>query len=125
MGQTALEVILGAIVAILITILIENLRKPKLELRLAEHHDSTYPPGRPATNVRFLAVDLVNKPLPRLFRWMSRSPALQCHGTMTFHHLDGQNVFGRAMPIRWSGSPEPVPIHLGAVTLIYHHPIIM
>ncbi len=36
MGQTAVEVILGAVVTILITILIESLRKPKLELRLAE-----------------------------------------------------------------------------------------
>jgi hypothetical protein len=39
---------------------------------------------------------------------MSRNAALQCHGTITFHHLDGPNVFGGSMPIRWSGSPEPV-----------------
>jgi hypothetical protein len=34
---------------------------------------------------------------------------MQCHGTITFHHLDGQNVFGRSMEIRWSSAPEPVP----------------
>jgi len=112
MGQIALEIVLGAIVAILMTITIENLRKPKLYLRIADHHDRTFPPGRPATGVRFLAVDLVNKPLPRLFRWMSRNAALHCHGYITFHHLDGQDFFGRAMPIRWSGSPEPVSIQL-------------
>jgi hypothetical protein len=111
MGQIILEVVLGAIVAIIITIVIENLRKPRLKLRISHHHDNTYPPGRPATQVRFLAVDLYNRPLPRIFRWMSRSAALHCHGSITFHHLDGQNVFGRSMPIRWSGSPEPVPIH--------------
>ena len=111
MGQTALEVTLGAIVAILVTIVIENARKPRLALHIAAHHDATYPPGRPAKTVRFLAVDLVNRPLPWLLRWMSRNPALNCHGTIEFHHLDGQTVFDRAMSIRWSGSPEPVPLH--------------
>jgi hypothetical protein len=43
---------------------------------------------------------------------MSRQAAIQCHGTITFHHLDGQNIFGRAMSVRWSGSPEPTPIYL-------------
>jgi hypothetical protein len=53
--------------------------------------------------------------LPWIARWMSRSAAVQCHGFVTFHHLDGQNIFGRPMPLRWSGSPEPLPlIFLGA-----------
>jgi hypothetical protein len=112
MTGVALEVILGAIVAILITIIVENARKPKLEIKLAEHHDNEYLQNRPARSVRFLAVNIKNKPLPRLFRWMSRSAALQCHGSISFHHLDGQNVFGRTMSVRWSGSPEPVTIHL-------------
>ena len=112
MKGIALEVIFGAVVAILITIIVENVRKPKLEIKLAEHHDNAHLQNRPAKSVRFLAVDLLNKPLPWLFRWMSRSAALQSHGSISFHHLDGQNVFGRSMPIRWSGSPEPVPIHL-------------
>jgi hypothetical protein len=111
MSQSVLEIVLGALVAIVVTIVVENLRKPRLTLRLAQHHDVAYPPGRPATNVRFLALDLGNQPLPRIFRWMSRNAALQCHGTIEFHHLDGQSVFARAMPIRWSGSPEPVPLH--------------
>lgn len=42
---------------------------------------------------------------------MQRSPALQCRGAITFHHHDdGQNVFGRAMTVRWSGSPQPIPL---------------
>jgi hypothetical protein len=43
---------------------------------------------------------------------MARNAALQCHGLVSFYHLDGQNVFGRTMPIRWSESPEPVPLQL-------------
>ena len=107
MGLTILEVVLGAIVAILITLLVENLRKPKLQLRLDSPTDIKYQ-NSPAQNVRFLSLELVNTPLPRWARWMSRNTALQCHGDITFHHLDGQNVFGRVMIGRWSESPEPV-----------------
>ena len=111
MGLTVVEVVLGAIIAILITIWVENLRKPKLELRIAPPTDVQYQ-ERPATQARFLGLELVNRPLPRWARWMSRDAVIQCHGTITFHHLDGQNVFGGAMPIRWSGLPEPVPMRL-------------
>jgi hypothetical protein len=110
MGLTLVAVVLGAIVAIGITILLEVLRKPKLELRIAPPVDAQYQ-GRPATRARFLYLELINKPLPVLARWMTRNGALQCHGTVAFHHLDGQSVFGRVMPIRWSGLPEPVPLH--------------
>lgn len=108
MGSTILEVILGAIVAILITILIENLRKPRLSIDLVTPTDQEYE-NRPAQKARFLYLKISNKPLPKWARWMSRDAATQCHGTITFHHLDGQNVFGRAMQVRWSGSPEPTP----------------
>lgn len=110
MNSSVLEIILGAVVAIVITILVEYLRKPKLRLRLAQASNPTYESGdRPAQVARFLALNLVNESLPSLARWMQRNAALQCHGTITFHHLDGQNVFGRAMPIRFSETPEPVP----------------
>jgi hypothetical protein len=109
MGLTILEVVLGAIVAILLTIWIEYVRKPKLELRVARPTDIDYQ-SHPANAVRFLAVELTNKPLPRPLKWMIRNAALQCHGTITFNHLDGQNLFGRGMSIRWSGSPEPVAL---------------
>jgi hypothetical protein len=112
MSSTILEVLLGAIIAILTTILIENLRKPKLVLRIAPPKDMTYP-NSPANEARFLGLELHNKPLPKWARWMSRDTALQCHGYITFHHLDdGQNVFDRKMRIRWSGSPEPTPIKI-------------
>ncbi len=110
MGSTIFEVALGAIVAILITILVENLRKPKLVLGIDLLPTDVEYSNHPAKHARFLSVKLVNTPLPQWARWMSRSTALQCHGEITFHHLDGQNVFGRAMTGRLSSSPEPVPI---------------
>jgi hypothetical protein len=39
---------------------------------------------------------------------MMRSPALQCRGEISFHHLDGQYLFDRLMPARWASTPEPV-----------------
>jgi len=104
---TVVQVILGGIVAILTTIFIERLRKPKLQFRIALPHDREYQ-GRPARQARFLGLELVNKPLPCWAKWMARNAAIQAHGIITFHHLDGQNIFGRAMNIRWSGSAEPI-----------------
>ena len=111
MGTTLLEVVLGAIVAIVITIWVESLRKPKLSLSIGKPTDLAYHDRpAPAKDARFLGFELTNSALPKLFRWLQRNAALQCHGTIEFYHLDGQNVFGRSMPIRWSGSPEPVPM---------------
>jgi hypothetical protein len=101
---------LGAVFAALITIWVEYLRSPKLALSREEptrvHQD---PPGSPASWRRPVRVLLANKTL-RGPRWMTRAPALQCRATITFHHLDGQNIFGRPMEGRWAGSPEPAAI---------------
>ena len=41
---------------------------------------------------------------------MMRAPALQCRATISFHHLDGQQVFTEVMEGRWAGSVEPLPL---------------
>jgi hypothetical protein len=104
-------VVFGAIIAGLITIAVEVLRKPKLDFEVIPPKDMEFN-DQPAKRMRALCLRLVNKPLPKWARWMSRNPALQCHGNITFHHLDGQNVFGRSMIIRWSGAPEPNPLRI-------------
>jgi len=107
-----IDVILGAILSILITIWVEYLRKPKLSFQTNDISDVDYsklPEKRPANIARFLSVVVENRPLTWLVRWLSRNVALQCHAEISFYHLDGQNVFGRAMVARWSGSVEPVP----------------
>ena len=63
----------------------------------------------PARDRRHLRLILRNRPLPAVLHWMERNAALQCRGEITFHHLDGQDVFGRRMTIRWANSPQPVP----------------
>lgn len=111
MGFTILGAIIGSIIAGLITIWIEILRKPRLELELMDPVDMTFQ-NQPASEMRALRVQITNRPLPRWIRWMYRNPALQCHGNISFHHLDGQNVFGRLMILRWAAAPEPNPLQI-------------
>jgi hypothetical protein len=111
MGLTILGAIIGSIIAGLITIWIETLRKPRLELELMAPVDMTFQ-NQPAHDMRSLRVQLTNRSLPRWIRWMYRNPALQCHGNISFHHLDGQNVFGRSMILRWAAAPEPNPLEI-------------
>ncbi len=111
--STTISVILGGIITIFVAITVERLRMPRLSLRITAHVDQDYTgQGRPANLARFLLIECINEPLPQLMRWLSRSAALQCQGTITFHHLDGQNVFGRTMPTRWSTSIEPTPLQI-------------
>lgn len=109
MGITIIGVVLGSIIAILVTIFIENLRKPSLKLEIDPPVDLVFQ-NQPANLMRVVRLKVRNNPLPSWAKWMSRNAALQCHGNITFHHLDGQNVFGRSMPIRWASSPEPIPM---------------
>src|SRR5260370_38103640 len=107
-----LQLIIGAIIAILITIWMEYLRRPSLTLSVETPPIDTEYEGRPAKNRRGVRLKLHNEPLPSWAQWMVRAPALQCRGIVTFHHLDGQNIFGRAMAARWANSVEPVPISI-------------
>jgi len=109
MGITIIGVVLGSIIAILVTIFIENLRKPSLKLEIDSPVDLEFQ-NRTANLMRAVRLKVRNSPLPSWAKWMSRNAALQCHGNITFHHLDGQNVFGRSMSIRWAASPEPIPM---------------
>jgi len=90
----------GGLITIATAIFIEYLRLPKLTLSI-ETPVLDMPPRR------HLRLVLHNKPLPRGFRWILRSAALQCRGEITFHNLSGQNLFDRAMAVRWASSPEP------------------
>lgn len=112
MLTTAIGIVGGGIIAILTTIAIEVLRRPKLRLRLSPPIDAPYPENRPAKHARALTIELVNDPLPRFARWMSRSAALQCRGTIRFHNLDGERFFANEMPLRFARSAQPLPMEV-------------
>jgi hypothetical protein len=103
------QILLGAFLAILTTIVIESVRKPKLELKIAKPFGMTYSQEAPAQNAYWLQLVLINKPLLWLWRWMSRSAALQCHGTIQFCDINGNPIYPK-MTIRWSTSPQPLAI---------------
>jgi hypothetical protein len=104
-----LGAVFSALISTAITIWIERLRQPKLRLSIEQPPlDSHYGPGSPATEARYLRLVVRNEPAPGLLSWITRLPALQCRGEITFHHLDGQKVMDRIMRGRWAESPEPL-----------------
>jgi len=113
MLEMLLGAILGTLFSITVTIAIELLRVPHLELRIpleSEVQDIDYRAmgvPKPAKRARWAQLYLTNKALPGWLRFLQRSPAVQCQGTAKFYHKDGQPVWDREMPIRWTYSPEP------------------
>lgn len=115
-------VVIGALLSLGITILIEYQRRPKLYFAIEEPPlDKTFAIG-PARNTRFLRVQLWNRALPKWLRWLNREVALHCNGQIQFHHFDdGAPVHSRAMPIRWAGADEPITSHVvdGKLALLF------
>lgn len=108
--QVIVGALISAFIAIAFVMWMENLRKPKLAMIIDTPVDAKYPANRPAKIARYLSLVVENKELPWFAKWLSRNAAVHCQGVITFHHLDGQNIFGRSMRARWPASPEPVPI---------------
>src|SRR6266571_6772200 len=110
--ESMLQSLLGVLLGALMVIQVERLRKPSLKLRLLPTYAAEYPDGRPAKRSRIIKIEAMNEMLPRWASWMSRSAALQCRGTISFHHMDGQNIFGRSMSVKWVRTPEALPMEI-------------
>lgn len=110
---TFIGAFIGAVFSLFVTMIIEYQRKPKLYLTIEDPPlDQSYT-SAPAKNVRFLRVQLWNRAMPKILRWLNREPALHCNGYIQFHHFsDGAPIFSRAMPIRWAGSDEPISLQV-------------
>lgn len=104
---TALGIIGGGIITVLIAFFIEWIKKPRISLSITQPIDMTYL-GRPIQNVRFLCITLSNRNLPWIFRFMQRNTATNCSGQIEIIASNGTNFFNPPMRIRWSSSPEPV-----------------
>jgi hypothetical protein len=103
--EIVLGIVGGGLITIATAIFIEWLRKPRLVLSIEPKPLDVINNG---VQFRHLRLVLKNKPLVFGFRWMQRSAALQCNGTITFHNQDGQDVFGKAMAVRWASTPPPI-----------------
>lgn len=109
--EVILQIVVGSLISILFVVWMEYVRQPKLSFTISHPGDVTYPVNeRPAKQLRALRLTITNHNLPWIMKWLQRSSAQRCSGTISFHHLDGHNVFARSMSVRWTRSPEPVPI---------------
>lgn len=97
------------VVSILIVLGLERFRKPRLRFVIGDPGEilPNDPVGR--TRAKWTHVFVTNEPMPKWLSWIwDRDPALACRGWITFHALDGQDLFGRKMDIRWANNPEPL-----------------
>jgi len=109
MFATAVGAFVGAVLSLLISVVIEYQRKPKLHFTIEDPPVDEKYQSAPASDARFVRVQLWNKAMPGTLRWLGRDAAMHCSGEIQFYHLDdGAPVFSKPMPARWAGSDEPV-----------------
>lgn len=107
-----LEALFGVLVGALLVIRVEEFRKPRLKLQLVPPYAAKYPDRRPAKQSHVIHLRAFNEVLPWWGKWMSRNAAVQCRGDISFHHMDGQNIFGRAMSVKWLRTAEALPMEI-------------
>jgi hypothetical protein len=103
-----LGVVIGALISIVTTIFIENLKKPKFSFRIEDPPIDISYTNAPANKARFLRVQLWNKDTPKIFKWVNRETAMHCNASIQVLHIDDlAPVFRDEIPARWAGSDEP------------------
>ncbi len=98
----------GGVITVATALVVEQARRPKLQLVMTSHTDAQFN-NRLASSARWVHLKLGNLPPSGWTRWVPRQTATQCRGTVTFYYLNGQSVFKEDMPVRWAGSPQPIP----------------
>jgi hypothetical protein len=92
-GSAILSFLFGAVFTITIILFIEYLKKPHLRLTIGQKEILSSKLITQTEGYRsHLSVDLENKALLKRFRWISRDVASHCHGYISFHLLDGQDI---------------------------------
>lgn len=123
---TFISFLLGGLASFLATLVAERLKRPRLVGEVLQPLDVDYSKGplRQAKVARFLQIRITNRDLPPWLRWLGRNAALFCSGTIDFETASGEAVFSHSMPLRWSGTPEPVPMRIeidGSKGVIFDH----
>lgn len=104
--------ILGAVVSIVMTLLVEWLKQPRLRIEIDTSTTRTYPKGSPigGNTATYLAIKILNQQLDPWLSWLQRSAAMDCHGYIYFRDLHGKIIGAKSMPLRWSHTSEPIPV---------------
>lgn len=111
---TLVSFILGGVASFAATLVAERLKRSSLAFEIAEPKDVNYAngPPRPANSARFLRIRVKNEELHSGLRWLGRNAAMFCQGKIDFKKSSGELVFSHSMPLRWSETPEPVPMQI-------------
>jgi hypothetical protein len=112
--MTIISFLLGGLSSFIATLVAERYKRPHLIFDVLEPNDVDYSKGppRPAKTARFLHIQITNRRPPFVLRWLGRNAAMFCSGQIDFRKPSGEAVFPRSMPLRWSGTPEPVPMQI-------------
>lgn len=92
------------VIGIILALWYDGLGQPRIYLELMPTNINTN--NRYKGIARFPHVKVWNR--PRRLPFLRRVSARRCHGNVRFLTLDGEEVHEKAMPIRWSGNPEPL-----------------
>jgi hypothetical protein len=105
-----LGAIFGGIVTIAITIVLERMRSPRLQMSVGDCIEIPPRPPAFAANWKSLRVAVSNRRLNGAVEWwLARLPAQQCRASISFHRLNGTLFIAEPMAGRWAGgSPEPL-----------------
>jgi len=109
-GQIVIEVFLGALLSLIVSILIENQRSPKLSLEIEDYSFDDNLQGKPAKIIKVLRVKLLNKKVRRAFSWwLKRETVIHCNATIQMLHFEDHfPFFHKPIHARWTKSIEPM-----------------
>ncbi len=113
-GQIVIEVFLGALLSLIVSILIENQRSPKLSLEIDEPDFNDNLQGKPAKIIKVLRVKLLNRKVKPAFSWLlKREAIIHCNATIQLLHIkDRSPLFTNPIHARWTRSDEPYTLQI-------------
>jgi len=121
--ETFLISFFASLAAVIVALVIERMRMPKLIIATSENSnsDNTYPPSHPRAGQRwkFYRIEVKNKPFPKFLSWIPRQTAENCRGIVEFVKND-ETIPIFAFAGRWSSTPEIPHIPNQAIVKIYH-----
>lgn len=96
-----LELLIGFILGVTATILLEWIRSPRITFSINQSQDINVGP----LSATVLSLIIKNRDLPKIIH---RNIAYQCHGHIDFFTLKGKRIGKREMIARWSTLQQPI-----------------
>jgi hypothetical protein len=112
--EAAIGAFLGSVISLFVSILIENQRKPKVSLEIANYSFDPNLQEKPAKKIKVLRVKLLNKKVNRAFSfWLKREAVIHCNATIQILYFEDKTpLFTNPIHARWTNSDEPYTLQL-------------